>query len=266
MGGVFSERQIEQLSELTSRGWGIYDRTVKITEEMQVDVLSLRAEGMPSSEIAKKVGLSVRSVQRIARATAYHEAGHAAVGALFGKHPDWATLKPDPETYILGEVTQVDDDLGSKDGLEDEIINCYAGQCAELRAGGSSRRAKLGAEIDDRVARDCILHLHGENLTEKKLLSIEAKMRAAADKFLNEHWPLVERIAAELLDRTTLVLEELDHLRAIYQGEKSEEDLVKLREALAELNEQCNLVGKKAVYKGPTKEFGSKIISTWSCE
>ncbi len=56
MGGVFSERQIEQLSELTSRGWGIYDRTVKITEEMQVDVLSLRAEGMPSSEIAKKVG------------------------------------------------------------------------------------------------------------------------------------------------------------------------------------------------------------------
>ena len=73
---------------------------MKITGEIQAAVLSLRANGLSVMEIAKKVGLSIRSVQRIARATAYHEAGHAAVGAILGQHPDWATIKPDPKTNI----------------------------------------------------------------------------------------------------------------------------------------------------------------------
>ena len=239
---------------------------VKITAEMQGEILRLRASGTPTTKIAKKVGLSVRSVQRIARATAYHEAGHAAAGALFGKHPDWATLVPDPKTNILAEVTQVDGDLDSVEGLEAEIINCYAGQCAEIRSGGSIRRARLGALLDDEVARDCIVHILGKGTTDSKVNAFEKKMRKAATKFVEKHWALVERIALELLEHTTLVLEELESLRAIYQGEKSEEDLAKLREALAELDEQCNLVGKTAVYQGSTKEFGSKIISTWSCE
>ncbi len=233
---------------------------------MQEDVLRLRASGMPASEIAKQVRLSVRSVRRIAKATAYHEAGHAAVGAMFGQHPDWATLVPDPETHILAEVTQIDGDLGSEEGLKREIVNCYAGQCAELRAGSSVRRAKLGAKMDDAVARDCIMHVLGEDADEEEVNAFEAEMRAAAAAFVEEHWALVERIAIELLEHSTLVLEELEILRAIYQGEQTEKDLSQLREALASLDEQCSAIGKTAVYKGPSKQFGREIISTWSCE
>ena len=76
----------------------------------------------------------------------------------------------------------------------------------------------------------------------------------------------MERIAIELLEHTTLVWEELDALRAIYQGEKTEEDLGQVREALETLDEHCSLIGKTAVYKGSSKHFGRDIISTWSCE
>ena len=239
---------------------------MKITGEMQEAVLCLRASGKSTIEIAKEVGLSARSVQRIARTTAYHEAGHAAAGAIFKQNPDWASIVPDPKTSVLAEVTKMDGDLGSEEGLKNEIINYYAGQYAELRAGGSVRRAKLGAIWDDKVARDCIVRICGENSTEKQLVACEKKMRVAAGKFVDEHWPLVELIATELLERTTLVWEELDGLRAIYQGEGSEEDLDQLRKGLDALDEHCSLIGKKAVYKGSTKQFGPKIISTWSCE
>ena len=233
---------------------------------MQEAVLCLRASGKSTIEIAKEVGLSARSIQRIARTTAYHEAGHAAAGAIFKQNPDWASIVPDPKTSVLAEVTKMDRDLNSKEGLKNEIINYYAGQCAELRAGGSVRRAKSGAIWDDKEARDCIVRICGKNSTEKQLDACEKKMRKAAGKFVDEHWSLVERIAAELLEHTTLVWEELDGLRAIYQGEGSEEDLDQLRKGLDALDEHCSLIGKKAVYKGSTKQFGPKIISTWSCE
>ena len=239
---------------------------MKITAEMQVEILRLRASGTPTTEIAKKVGLSVRSVQRIARATAYHEAGHAAAGALIGKHPARATLVPDPKTNILAEVTQVDGDLGSVEGLEAEIINCYAGQCAEIRSGASIRRAHLGASLDDEVARECIEQLLGEATTDAKVNAFEKKMRKIATKFVEKHWALVERIALELLEHTTLVLEELESLRAIYQGEEPEENLIQVRKSLDNLDKQCRLQGKTAVYKGPSKDFGPEIISTWACE
>ena len=233
---------------------------------MQEAVLCLRASGKSTIEIAKEVGLSARSVQRIARTTAYHEAGHAAVGAILKQNPDWASIVPDPKTSVLAEVTKMDGDLDSEEGLKNEIINYYAGQYAELRAGGSVRRAKLGAIWDDKVARDCIVRICGEKSTEKQLAACEKKMRMAAGKFVDEHWPLVELIATELLEHTTLVWEELDGLRAIYQGEGSKEDLEQLRKGLDALDEHCSLIGKKAVYKGSTKQFGPKIISTWSCE
>lgn len=233
---------------------------------MQEAVLCLRASGKSTIEIAKEVGLSARSVQRIARTTAYHEAGHAAAGAVFKQNPDWASIVPDPKTSVLAEVTKMDGDLDSEEGLKNEIIIYYAGQYAELRTGSSVRRAKLGAIWDDKVARDCIVRICGENSTEKQLDACEKKMRVAAEKFVDEHWPLVERIAAELLEHTTLVWEELDGLRAIYQGEGSEEDLKQLRKGLDALDKHCSLIGKKAVYKGSTKQFGPKIISTWSCE
>ena len=75
-----------------------------------------------------------------------------------------------------------------------------------------------------------------------------------------------KKLAAELLEHTTLVWEELNSLRAIYQKEGTEEDLRQLRKALASLDKHCNLMGKTAVYKGSSKQFGPEIISTWSCE
>ena len=243
-----------------------YCLSVKITGEIQKDVLTLRASGASTADIGKKVGLSARTVQRIARATAYHEAGHAAAGAIFKQNPDFATLMPDPKTNILAEVTRMDHDLDSKKALKEEIIFCYAGQYAELRAGSSARRARLGARTDDEAAKGYLLCLCGEDATEEELSAMEDKMRVATSKFVDEHWALVERIATELLEHTTLVWEELDGLRAIYQGEGTEEDLEQLRKGLDALDEHCSLMGKKAVYKGSSKQFGPKIISTWSCE
>ena len=243
-----------------------YSPSVKITGKIQKNVLTLRAGGASTAEIAKRVGLSARTVQRIARATAYHEAGHAAAGAMFKQNPDWATLIPDPKTNILAEVTHMDGDLESEKGLKNEIINFYAGQYSELRAGGSARRAKLGASMDDEIARGYIVRLCGEDATGEKVSACEEEMRAEATAFVEEHWALVERIAIELLEHTTLVWEELDGLRAIHQGEETEEDLRKWRESFRSLDERCNLMGKTAVYKGTSEQFAPEIISTWSCE
>ena len=243
-----------------------YSPSVKITGKIQKNVLTLRAGGASTAEIAKRVGLSARTVQRIARATAYHEAGHAAAGAIFKQNPDFATLMPDPKTNILAEVTRMDHDLDSKKALKEEIIFCYAGQYAELRAGSSARRARLGARTDDEAAKGYLLCLCGEDATEEELSAMEDKMRVATSKFVDEHWALVERIATELLECTTLVWEELDGLRAIYQGEKTEEDLRQWREAFTSLDERCSLMGKTAVYKGTSEQFAPEIISTWSCE
>lgn len=233
---------------------------------MQEEVLGMRARGFPASRIAAQVGLSIRSVQRIARATAYHEAGHLAAGALFDQKPDWATLVPDPKTHILAEVTRMDGDLTSKKGLRREIINYYAGQCAELRAGGSSRRAKLGASIDDHMARNCINLLLGEGATDEQISSIDKEMRTITDSFVVEHWSFIERLAKELLERTTMVWEEINGLLGIYQGKSTEKELARLREALASLRDDCKLMGKNAVYKGPSSKFGRDVISTWACE
>ena len=243
-----------------------YPQSVKITAEMQKDVLDLRAGGMPAAEIAKKVRLSISSVRRIARATAYHEAGHAAAGAIFKQNPDWATIIPDPKSNILAEVTRMNGNRSSAKGLKEEIVFCYAGQCAELRAGCSSRRAKLGARTDDEAAKHAIRRLCGENVTEETLRATEEAMRADAAKFVDEHWDLIERIANELLDHTTLAWEELDGLRAIYQGEKTEADLRKWRKAFKTLDDHCNSMGKTIVYKGSSEQFAPEIISTWACE
>ena len=91
-------------------------------------------------------------------------------------------------------------------------------------------------------------------------------MRADAVKFVDEHWDLVDRIANELLEHTTLAWEELDGLRAIYQGKKTEEDLSKWRKAFKVLDDHCNSMGKTIVYQGSSEEFAPGIISTWSCE
>ena len=120
--------------------------------------------------------------------------------------------------------------------------------------------------MDDEIARGYIVRLCGENATEDKLSACEEEIRAESTAFVDKHWSLVERIAIELLKHTTLVWEELDALHAIYQGEKTEEDLRQVREALETLDEHCSLIGKTAVYKGSSKQFGPEIISTWSCE
>ena len=135
-------------------------------------------------------------------------------------------------------------------------------------AGATSSRASAlkRARTDDEAAKGYLLRLCGKDATKEALSAMEDEMRVAASKFVDEHWALVERIATELLEHTTLVWEELDGLRAIYQGEETEEDLRKWRESFRSLDERCNLMGKTAVYKGTSEQFAPEIISTWSCE
>jgi hypothetical protein len=54
-------------------------------------------------------------------------------------------------------------------------------------------------------------------------------MRRATADCVTEHWPLIERIAEELLEHTTLIFEELECLLGIYREEETEEELKALR-------------------------------------
>jgi hypothetical protein len=63
-----------------------------------------------------------------------------------------------------------------------------------------------------------------------RLLGVEEEeMRRATADCATEHWPLIERIAEELLEYKTLVVGELELLLGIYVGEKTEEELKAFR-------------------------------------
>lgn len=143
---------------------------------------------------------------------AYHEAGHVAAQLIFGQTPDFATI--DPKETTLGFASHIDGDDLTKEGMRELVINCYAGREAEKRVGGDGS----GSYSDDQQAEDYL-----------QFAGTEEEMRKETAKFITEHWSLVERIANELLEYTTLECFELDTLLEIYRGKETEENLQEYR-------------------------------------
>ena len=145
---------------------------------------------------------------------AYHEAGHAAVQLIFSHTPRYVTINP--EGNKLGSAPHNDGDYFTEEGMRELVISCYAGREAEMRVGGDGS----GSWDDDEQAEPYLQYV-----------GTEEEMRKATAKIVTEHWPLIDRIARELLERTELDMDELDCLLNIYRGEESEKDLQDYRDS-----------------------------------
>ena len=202
---------------------------MSLTGKKQNLILTMRAEGASTAEIAERAGMSVRSVQREVRTTAYHEAGHVVAQMLAeAMGPGSVTIRPDGKGN-LGLAPQFGVDLDSEVGLRDEIINCYAGAAVERVLGNSDKRIKMGAEFDDDSAvpqlRRLLLCLGKDVENDQEGDSLKEELRKAATDLIRSHWHWVERVAKELFRCTTLSGEELESLQGVLSGNGTEGDL-----------------------------------------
>ena len=133
-------------------------------------------------------------------------------------NPSRATIKPIDGK--LGSCQQEDANLFTEAGYREDVINCYAGRAAELKVGGSVRRARWGAEGDDETATDYIFGILGEDSSEEDRTALEREMREVTDSFVEEHWGLVDRLAKELLCCTSLGYDELSTLFEIWKTQR----------------------------------------------
>lgn len=125
------------------------------------------------------------------------------------------TFAPKGENF--GSASHLDGDDRTENGMRELVINCYAGREAEIRVGGDGS----GSYRDDEEAESYLRHV-----------GTEEEMCNATAIFVTERWPLIERIASELLEHTTLECGELDFMLDIYRGEATEEDLKDYRNCL----------------------------------
>lgn len=140
------------------------------------------------------------------RVTAYHEAGHAVARFVLRRRIDRVSILPDDESrghvqgYVLAKLGQDwDYTLRDVQMLEDQILSALAGPAAEERLTGDVDAD--GAVHDRTTAVDIAMHLEGgPEVVEPYLAYLDAKAHA----LVKTRWPMVEALAAELLERKQL--------------------------------------------------------------
>lgn len=148
--------------------------------------------------------------------TAYHEAGHAVADWRFDHLPTTATIKPDPSRGIVGAVSALEANLYvfgadgvdtyNAEGVRNLVIAFYAGAAAQLHAGDTEENARVGGADDTEKAAWWISRLEGDPV------ELERTLRAAASRFVVEHWAAVERVAEDLLRFETIDDAEIEAL------------------------------------------------------
>ncbi len=165
------------------------------------------------------------------RILAYHEGGHALVAHLVGKQPEKATIIA--RGSALGYVLHLPEEeryLETKEELLDWMVMALAGRAAEqLVFGRVTNGAANDLEKVTEIARAMVFEWGmGESVTSRTMradnyaLSEETKRLrdseqgmltdhayAEATRLLSQHRVALDRIAAALLDKETLVREEL---------------------------------------------------------
>lgn len=127
-------------------------------------------------------------------ATAYHEAGHAAVALALGRPVHRVSVLPNQE--LLGKCEfRKGVQRPSDDWIETEILIALGGMVAEARHTGKFDRP--AADRDLRYARKLMLY----RASERSLDRYERRMVAKTDNLLADDsvWRAVELMAAELM-------------------------------------------------------------------
>ena len=136
---------------------------------------------------------------------AFHEAGHVAALWLL-KEPTRGPVTIDPahaKSYLshlpFHDPQRADwgcgrhgDDLDGHHTWQLAVM-CFAGREAELRAGG-----------DGSVNCTCLDFITSEEANWIVNDGGEEKLRATSSELIDEHWVLIEQIAHDLLEHTTL--------------------------------------------------------------
>ncbi|QKC81546.1 hypothetical protein EB232_07700 [Mesorhizobium sp. NZP2077] len=154
------------------------------------------------------IGLPVPARSKGRIATAYHEAGHAVAALTYGGHVRIVTI--DPAHGATGSVAydspmrRLRPDLritpAGRMKIEAAIIIALAGEIAQRRHRPSSIRTWHGGS-DRELAADLALRIAGSGDSATALLKW---LEVRAKDLVNNYWPSIERLAAALLDRSTL--------------------------------------------------------------
>ena len=155
------------------------------------------------------------------RSVAIHEAAHAVAFHRAGFDPYRVTIVPDHDRGTEGTASQLDgprlfrnaagelcQDLVDSRAL---IVSLLAGLAANLEDGEPEDRAAIGAGSDVEDARHYLQRWGLE-------WSFEDAMRAAHESVRKE-WPVIEAVAAELLERETLDDTEVELVILIADGD-----------------------------------------------
>jgi cell division protease FtsH len=189
------------------------------------------------------------------RILAYHEGGHALVAHLVGKQPEKATIIA--RGSALGYVLHLPEEeryLETKEELLDWMVMALAGRAAEqLVFGRVTNGAANDLEKVTEIARAMVFEWGmGESVTSRTMradnyaLSEETKRLrdseqgmltdhaySEAMRLLSQHRVALDRIAGALLDKETLVREELAAVFAEVSPQSRSSDSVGVVRAFA---------------------------------
>jgi hypothetical protein len=152
--------------------------------------------------------------------TAYHEAGHAVVGAARGRPPISATIIPDgtgavgktefPKDWLPEYKNHFGDSAKKRTYIETHILTSVAGTMThDFRFPG---RVHDAADAnDDRISREIIEDNAGwaDDHRERYL----ERLQGIARDLLQANWPWVEAVAHALMERKTVYTADILGLR-----------------------------------------------------
>lgn len=140
--------------------------------------------------------------------TAYHEAGHAVIALAHGRPVGKVSILPDQRR--LGHCEIRKGTFGPKrDGLETEILILLGGPAAEARFVGNYCWESAAQDLRD-VRRLVLFRTSSERQAER----LERRLLDKVEYLLEQtgNWAAVEKIANELLQRTTISGRSARHL------------------------------------------------------
>jgi hypothetical protein len=147
-------------------------------------------------------------------ATAYHEAGHAVIAYVLGYRPQFVTIVPTLDTagHIIhpnpldGCQRNPDSSDEARLRIESLITICFAGPIAQKRYNPRSWRRAHGQWDYEKVAE---LGLRVCGSAEQARAFIRWREIAACD-MVRAHWPRIQLVAGQLLERENLSHTDLD--------------------------------------------------------
>ena len=151
--------------------------------------------------------------------TAYHEAGHAVVAIVRGRTPILVTIIPDGPVagrneFLEDWLPQFNRYLGEspekRTYIETRVLIALAGSLAHSLQN-PSRILDVGDFSDFKYARDIINEraCWAESFRDRYCL----RLKIQANRLLKKNWFWVEAVSVALLEKKTLIGEDIERLR-----------------------------------------------------